>query len=281
MDGSLSKNFERKGKINMKILLLSDIHGNEKSFLEILKLAGGENNYDFIMILGDMVDRGPDSLKILKWFMKGKNRVAILGNHEQLILSYFEIQAKYSQISNKHLKDLAEATNFLGNGCLKTINQLNKLNEKERNKILDWMRNLNILKKIKIFDKEYAKRTGIDKLILTHAPFMKRREETNLQFNLDKMWNIKSPEELKRTFTIHGHTGRCSTFYDDGGIARSIGIDSMHQNKLTAVAIDTNNFDLFNFEVFEIKFDPKILYGKKENKEFEKYAAKDWSDSKW
>ena len=49
----------------MKYLIIGDVHGNLPSLLEIVKKAGGVKLYHKIIILGDMVDRGPCSIEIL------------------------------------------------------------------------------------------------------------------------------------------------------------------------------------------------------------------------
>jgi len=62
--------------------IIADIAGEYKTLLALLKKMPD----DEVVSLGDMVDRGPDSQRVLEWFMK--NGKAILGNHEHMMLDY-------------------------------------------------------------------------------------------------------------------------------------------------------------------------------------------------
>ena len=66
------------------VYVTSDLHGYPlEKFLDFLNKAGfGEE--DYLYILGDVIDRGPDGIKILKWMMSQHNVQLILGNHEAM-----------------------------------------------------------------------------------------------------------------------------------------------------------------------------------------------------
>ena len=69
------------------IYVTSDIHGYPleefKTFLDKV----GFCDDDFCFVLGDVIDRGTDSIKWLKWLMVKPNFQLILGNHEAMLLS--------------------------------------------------------------------------------------------------------------------------------------------------------------------------------------------------
>lgn len=75
-----------------RILLISDIHGRYNEFIRLLKYANF-TRADYLICLGDMVDRGPDSYKVVEWFrtmniaMDG-NVQCLFGNHEHLFTSF-------------------------------------------------------------------------------------------------------------------------------------------------------------------------------------------------
>ena len=76
----------------MRLLLVSDIHGRYNQFIKLLKYAGYKNS-DYLFNLGDMVDRGPDSYKVVEWFrtmnIATDGRVQCLfGNHEHMFINY-------------------------------------------------------------------------------------------------------------------------------------------------------------------------------------------------
>lgn len=60
---------------------ISDIHGDYAKYIRLLQtidLRPGDTLY----ILGDVVDRGPEPMKVLRDMMSRSNVVPILGNHE-------------------------------------------------------------------------------------------------------------------------------------------------------------------------------------------------------
>ena len=72
---------------------MSDLHGRYDKYAQMLeKISFGEG--DTLYILGDVIDRGPDGIRILLDMMGRKNVIPIIGNHESLALS-----------SLKHIRD--------------------------------------------------------------------------------------------------------------------------------------------------------------------------------
>lgn len=70
------------GDDDMGTNVMSDIHGCFTAFQEMLKKINFNYN-DRLIIAGDMIDRGPENLEMLKWMEKKPENVEILmGNHE-------------------------------------------------------------------------------------------------------------------------------------------------------------------------------------------------------
>ena len=65
--------------------ILSDIHGNERRFHSILAQIDLQPE-DELYILGDVIDRHPWGLRILRRIMAMPNARMILGNHEYMML---------------------------------------------------------------------------------------------------------------------------------------------------------------------------------------------------
>lgn len=77
----------------MELFIISDIHGRYFEFMELLEFAGFDSTQDYLINLGDMVDRGPNSYDVVEWFRQmnvatGGRVQTIFGNHEHLLLSY-------------------------------------------------------------------------------------------------------------------------------------------------------------------------------------------------
>ncbi|MGE7623079.1 metallophosphoesterase family protein [Viridibacillus sp. NPDC096237] len=79
-------------------ILISDIHGELKKFQDLLTLANYSSDEDRLVLLGDYIDRGPDSAGVLDLVMKLQRNGAIvlIGNHESLMEKAFTEQTEYA-----------------------------------------------------------------------------------------------------------------------------------------------------------------------------------------
>lgn len=76
---------------NKKFKVIPDLHGNY-GLLE-LSLSDWDEEKEFIIFLGDLIDRGPQSLKIVKKVMElveNKKAICIRGNHEEMFLYFIK-----------------------------------------------------------------------------------------------------------------------------------------------------------------------------------------------
>ena len=67
------------------VYVLSDIHGNERRFDSVLEQIRLEPQ-DRLYVLGDVIDRHPGGIRILRRLMGMPNAKLILGNHEYMML---------------------------------------------------------------------------------------------------------------------------------------------------------------------------------------------------
>lgn len=72
---------------------ISDIHGEHELFLRLLDRIKFSNS-DKLIVLGDMIDKGSDSILVLKEIYSLENARCILGNHEYDFLKYYRAQMK-------------------------------------------------------------------------------------------------------------------------------------------------------------------------------------------
>jgi len=73
----------------MRLLAIGDIHGCYRSLQCVLKAAGVGDD-DFVVTLGDYIDRGPDSASVLAWAIeraRASKLAPLRGNHEQMMLT--------------------------------------------------------------------------------------------------------------------------------------------------------------------------------------------------
>lgn len=67
---------------------ISDIHGEYDLLVCLLEKIKFSDN-DNLFVLGDMIDKGNDSIQVLKELYSMQNAVCILGNHEYDFLKYY------------------------------------------------------------------------------------------------------------------------------------------------------------------------------------------------
>jgi bis(5'-nucleosyl)-tetraphosphatase (symmetrical) len=71
-----------------RLILVGDVHGHFDSFKKLLKQAKYNPKRDHLLVLGDFITKGPDSLKMLNYLVDNKID-CILGNHEYIVLQSY------------------------------------------------------------------------------------------------------------------------------------------------------------------------------------------------
>ncbi len=93
-----------------RILAISDIHGELELFNELLEKVNYNPSRDQLILLGDYIDRGPDSKGVLNRVMELKDNGAIVlrGNHDEMMVNSVDgvLGAKERWERNKGLATL-------------------------------------------------------------------------------------------------------------------------------------------------------------------------------
>src|SRR5512143_2009338 len=99
----LSKAVRRKNRIRMetkRTIFVSDVHG----CLVELKQLQAKLNYnpdeDRMILLGDLIDRGPDSAGVVRYARETKLE-CIMGNHEHKFIKWFRSQGTRVDVYDK------------------------------------------------------------------------------------------------------------------------------------------------------------------------------------
>lgn len=120
--------------------VLSDIHGNMRRFRSVLRqIRLGEE--DVLYVLGDVIDRHPDGLKILSALMASPNVRMIPGNHEVMMLN--ALDGPYDLGVREDMRARAQAfALWYANGGEVTHRAAQHLRESERGRIFRYLRGL-------------------------------------------------------------------------------------------------------------------------------------------
>jgi len=75
-----------------KIFAVGDIHGCYRKLASLIERLPLDRDRDFLIFLGDYIDRGPESRGVIEYLLelreKVQNAVFLLGNHEHALLEY-------------------------------------------------------------------------------------------------------------------------------------------------------------------------------------------------
>ena len=88
----------------MSTYVIGDIHGCFDQFTELLKKINYKKDEDKLILLGDLVNRGPDSLSVINHCMADSSIITVLGNHDLYLLYLLSIDKAAGS-----LKEVVEA----------------------------------------------------------------------------------------------------------------------------------------------------------------------------
>lgn len=115
----------------MGIYVMSDIHGEYGLFMQMLEKIEFKDD-DMLIILGDVIDRGKDSIKILEYIVNKDNIEFILGNHEQMFLDFVEAKDEQDKYFAYHL--------WMNNGGYTTLDEYDKLSNSKQQELIEYMK---------------------------------------------------------------------------------------------------------------------------------------------
>ena len=121
---------------------MSDIHGCYDLYIKMLEKINFSEN-DTLYIVGDVIDRGEDGIKILFDMMKRKNVVPILGNHD------YTCAYLLKRLKTKATEELKEIfKDWLADGGLPTYQAFKVLDENDRKEIIEYLKCFSIFEEI-------------------------------------------------------------------------------------------------------------------------------------
>jgi len=181
------------------IYVLSDIHGQRRRFDSIMKQINLQPE-DTLYVLGDVIDRYPDGIRILRQLMAMPNVKMLLGNHELMMLEtlYYPIPA-WEVWPEDYRTRLRNRWYHNGGGI--THNYLKRIKKTIRQEIFEYLDHLPTNYEIEVNGKKY---------ILTHAapaieyPKHAHKYDSERMFAVWKRYEVYPKLEGKTI--IFGHT---------------------------------------------------------------------------
>lgn len=102
-----------------KYFVVSDIHSYYDELIAALKKHNFDAEKDFLVVAGDLFDRGPKPVETFE-FLKGlKNKILIRGNHEDLLV--FLAKRGYPLLADEYNGTASTLGAFMRNGMEKEV----------------------------------------------------------------------------------------------------------------------------------------------------------------
>lgn len=135
------------------IYVMSDIHGNIRRFNSILDQINLQSD-DTLYILGDVIDRHPDGIRILRKIMAAPNMKMLLGNHEYMMLR--ALGEPYNETDWNSVYDLEDCLKlWYRNGGSVTHRHLKRIRKTLRAEIYAYLKSLPLNIDIAVNGKDY------------------------------------------------------------------------------------------------------------------------------
>lgn len=181
--------------------IISDVHGCKKQYLKLLEKINFSNR-DHLYILGDVVDRGAESIEVLRYIMGQKNVTFFLGNHDYNFYSFIkELGLNMNSFKNNEIKWAFKF--WQSDGGLPTLEGFLALPESEREEIFHFLENAPVYEEIIYEGKRY---------ILSHAGITNFQKEKLLEeysysdFINGRMDYDRRYFQDENTYIVSGHT---------------------------------------------------------------------------
>ena len=190
------------------VYCISDLHGCHDEFMALLEKVEFNPANDTVYVLGDAVDRGEKPLDCIRSIMKTKGVHLIMGNHEQMMLKYYDgndYRGLWFRNGGKAMKD-----------------QFDAIGAAEREKILAYLRSRPGYKTVKVNGRRYfLSHSGLD----VSKPFKYQLMEV-LVWSRDEFFDLKA---LDGYICVFGHT---PTHYLNGSSECSVWFDGVNKDKV-------------------------------------------------
>jgi len=136
---------------------VSDLHGCWDKYCAMLEAVSFKNT-DILYVLGDIIDRGPDGIKILQDMMLHPNVLPILGNHEftaAVCLPWLMEKVTDQSLDALDKMQIAALSEWIVNGGGPTLRSLKALPQEERETLLEYIREMDVYAEVEAGGRSY------------------------------------------------------------------------------------------------------------------------------
>ena len=188
------------------IYVISDIHGEYGKYMEMLEKIKFSDE-DTLFVLGDVVDRGPEPIRLLEDMSARENVILLKGNHELMALNVLrKLNVEITkENADTHLDNdtLHALMDWIRNGGRITLQGFKQLPREKRDDMLDYLADTLAYEIVETNEKTF---------LLVHAGLGNYRPEKNLEeYTLEELLFAR-PDYQRQYFSnsdmyvVCGHT---------------------------------------------------------------------------
>ena len=205
----------------MATYVISDIHGMYDKFIKMLEKIDFKDE-DTLYVLGDVLDRGPNPIKVLQKMMEMPNVIPIVGNHEYMAMECLEFlctEITEEAIQNLSTEKINKFINWDYNGSESTILEFMKLDKEMKGEVLEYIDEFTIYEEVEVIREKANKKSHGPKkgdkvtYLLVHAGLgnyspKKKLEDYSLGEIVWERADYENPyyPDRENFFVINGHT---------------------------------------------------------------------------
>lgn len=184
---------------------MSDLHGEYQKYLAMLEKIKFSQE-DTLYLLGDLVDRGPEPVKILQDIMQRPNVYPLLGNHEVMavyILKQLLLEVTEETISQVDTYLMENIFIWQRNGGGVTLEQFQALPPRERRQLLEFMEGFGWYETVDVGERAF---------LLVHAGLGNYRPGKKLEeYSLEELTMVRPDYQTQyfpddSIYVLSGHT---------------------------------------------------------------------------
>lgn len=180
--------------------VMSDLHGCYDLFLQMLEEISFSEQ-DTLYLLGDMIDRGPDGIRLMQDVMARSNVVPFLGNHEDM---FYRVIRRLGTSVDAAERSMIRKTfiNWVAyNGGSVTWNSFRSLSPEQQAAILRYLESFTVCDALSV---------GGNTFLLAHAgvgAFAPEKDPDDCTLH-DFLWEKTDYDKLyyKNKYLVTGHT---------------------------------------------------------------------------
>lgn len=183
----------------MRTIAISDIHGCYYPFMDLLEKVNYDKKKDRLVILGDLVDRGPNSKEVVQYLMNMSNSydVSVIGgNHDDMFTLWLDLPRLIPEYTGDNIGGLATLKSFYGKSHMSNLKNVRSVIQENYAAEIEFMKNLPNYVEGEYFNFVHA---GIN------PDLMDWKNSDDYYFRRDRKLFLTRNHEFQQIF-VFGHT---------------------------------------------------------------------------